>query len=396
MSSEKQLLKAAKDGSFEELVVALTERNVDIDVQRVHELLLLSRNLSADLRLTNTNGYTAEQIARISNRSEVADLLKEMRLPSHPLLKPGRKSTAPLTAFDRFVAGLPLQPCPQPDRHELDHDERQWPAIKKRLKEWAAKEWAAGNDEKVKTFAEKILRVACLHKFSYEIILYLCELSGAVETMKEAFTLPTVISAVIADPKTITEKYGDVLHELVGHGAMCRTIAECKNTNILLFTLVAKKASLTATNKKGQTAAEAATAAASTTATTSGGAVERSLNNHHLVASFREIAAYKKRTHLSVMHFRDWTTVSHAWCTPSAKLVALTVLMVGETYKRGLLPRLPMDCWYFILNCIPRHELRQGGCEPADEQVVLAQYSAILREARARIDAAAVATAKRR
>ena len=88
------------------------------------------------------------------------------------------------------------------------------------------------------------------------------------------------------------------------------------------------------------------------------------------------------------MHFRDWTTVSHAWCTPSAKLVALTVLMVGDTYKRGLLPRLPMDCWYFILNCIPRHELRQGGCEPGEEQVALTQYSAILREARARIDAA--------
>ena len=113
--------------------------------------------------------------------------------------------------------------------------------------------------------------------------------------------------------------------------------------------------------------------------------------NSHLVASLREIAAYKKRTHLSLMHFRDWTTVSHAWCTPSAKLVALTVLMVGETYNRGLLPRLPMDCWYFILNCIPRHELRQGGCEPAAEQVAQTQYSAILREARAMIDAAEAA-----
>ena len=115
--------------------------------------------------------------------------------------------------------------------------------------------------------------------------------------------------------------------------------------------------------------------------------------NPHLIASFREIAAYKKRTRLSVEHFRDWTTVSHAWCTPSAKLVALTVLMVGETYKRGLLPRLPMDCWYRILNCIPRHELRQGGCEPEAEQVAQTQYSAILREARAMIGTAEAAAA---
>ena len=82
------------------------------------------------------------------------------------------------------------------------------------------------------------------------------------------------------------------------------------------------------------------------------------------------------------MHFRDWTTVSHAWCTPSAKLVALTVLMIGETYKRGLLPRLPMDCWYFILKRIPRHELRQGRCEPEEEAKHLAKYLGILAEAR--------------
>merc|ERR1719272_2710371 len=86
-------------------------------------------------------------------------------------------------------------------------------------------------------------------------------------------------------------------------------------------------------------------------------------------------------------HFRDWTTVSHAWCTPSAKLAALTVLMVGETYKRGLQPRLPMDCWYKILNMVPRHQLRQGDCEPVEEQAALAQYLTILQEARIVIDA---------
>lgn len=49
-----------------------------------------------------------------------------------------------------------------------------------------------------------------------------------------------------------------------------------------------------------------------------------------------------------------------------------------------------MDCWYWVLNCIPRYELRQGGFESEAEQVAPTQYSAILREARAVIAAAAV------
>ena len=116
-------------------------------------------------------------------------------------------------------------------------------------------------------------------------------------------------------------------------------------------------------------------------------------DNDHLLATLREIAMFKKHTHLSLMHFRDWTTVSHAWCTPSAKLVAVTVLLVGDTFKRGLLPRLPMDCWYRILNCIPRHELRLGDCAPVAEQTALVQYRAILHDARASIEATNAAAA---
>lgn len=102
------------------------------------------------------------------------------------------------------------------------------------------------------------------------------------------------------------------------------------------------------------------------------------LINHHLLASFHEVINFQASPHLSMMHLRDWTTVSHAWCTPSAKLTALTVLLVGETYKRQLLPRLPMDCWYKILNMIPRHELRLGGCSKAEEDGMLKQYNTIL------------------
>eukprot|EP00729_Bicosta_minor_P014878 gene14878-biopygen26151 len=40
-----------------------------------------------------------------------------------------------------------------------------------------------------------------------------------------------------------------------------------------------------------------------------------------------------------------------------------------------------------ILNMIPRHELRQGGCEPAEEQAARAQYLSILQHARTAIDA---------
>ena len=57
------------------------------------------------------------------------------------------------------------------------------------------------------------------------------------------------------------------------------------------------------------------------------------------------------------------------------------------TAGAGVQLGVPADCWYSILKCIPRHELRQGGCEPAEEQVARSKYLAILREARGRIDA---------
>ena len=161
--------------------------------------------------------------------------------------------------------------------------------------------------------------------------------------------------------------------------AVCNSPAERKHKSTLCYTLVKKGGSLAAISNVGNTPA-----------TSVPKAIE---DNFHLLASLREIAAYKKRTHLSLMHFRDWTTVSHAWCTPSAKLVAVTVLLVGDTFKRGLLPRLPMDCWYRILNCIPRHELRLGDCEPDAEQAALVQYLAILQDTRASIEATNAAAA---
>lgn len=192
-----------------------------------------------------------------------------------------------------------------------------------------------------------------------------------------------VVRAVIASfpgaldrkSKTIAGGGGNTaLHMLAV--AECSDTAESRHTNTLCFTLAEKRAPFAATNGRGQTPAVAAKQARQLFSTCG-----QRRPNHHLITSFREIALFKKHTQLSVMHFRDWTTVSHAWCSPSAKLVALTVLMVGETYKRGLLPRLPMDCWYRILNCIPRHELRQGGCEPAEEEAASAKYLAILRTA---------------
>ena len=46
-----------------------------------------------------------------------------------------------------------------------------------------------------------------------------------------------------------------------------------------------------------------------------------------------------------------------------------------------------MDCWYHILNFIPRHELRVGGCAPTTEKKALSTYSAILQVARKSLDA---------
>ena len=162
---------------------------------------------------------------------------------------------------------------------------------------------------------------------------------------------------------------------------IAESLAEVRHSNTLCFTLVEKKAPLAAVNVEGETPADIAR----------GASPER--KNHHLIFTFHEITSYQKQRHLSLMHFRDWTTVSHAWGTPSAKLTALTVLLVGETYRRKLLPRLPMDVWYRILNCIPRHALRQGDCAPEGEQEAMVTYMNILREAKLTTGAAAAAAA---
>lgn len=204
---------------------------------------------------------------------------------------------------------------------------------------------------------------------------------------------PVVAALIAVWPGAIKEVDGDgdtPLHYLAI--AERDTLAECRHTNIICFMLVKHRASLAATNAEGQTPTATAAAAATAAAIAAASATP----NNHLIATLREITLFKKHAHLSWMHFRDWTTISHAWCTPSAKLVAVTVLMVGETYKRGLLPRLPMDCWYRILNKLPRHELRLGGCEPVAEQAALAIYATILQEARVAVDASDAAAAAAR
>ena len=136
--------------------------------------------------------------------------------------------------------------------------------------------------------------------------------------------------------------------------------AKCRNSNMHCFTLVRNGASLTARDSDGRTPVQSA--------------------RGHIAATLREITLFnqKKHKHLGLEHFRDWTTVSHKWCPPSAQLTALTVLLVGETYTRGLLPRLPMDVWYRILNFIPRYELRQGGCSRKEESAASVEYRAIV------------------
>ena len=160
------------------------------------------------------------------------------------------------------------------------------------------------------------------------------------------------------------------------------TDADRRRKNEICCTLVHAGASLLERNAAGQTAEEATYNSASYNLPCEKAAG----GNRHLRATLKEMRMFRGLPHLGNEHFRHWTTVSHAWCPPSAKLTALTVLLVGCSFKRlaaeRKLPRLPMDCWYRILNCIPRHELRQGGCEPAEEQAALAKYLAILQTAR--------------
>ena len=94
--------------------------------------------------------------------------------------------------------------------------------------------------------------------------------------------------------------------------------------------------------------------------------------NYHLLFTLQELTVFNNAKtrdgrRLGNEHFRHWTTRSHGWCPPTARLTALTVLLVGETYTRELLPRLPMDAWYKILSMIPRYELRMGQCTKEEE-----------------------------
>jgi len=200
-----------------------------------------------------------------------------------------------------------------------------------------------------------------------------------------ALLLPVCgVDCAVADSTGCT-----VLHQLVA--AQVTTAAECSNTNVVCRLLLAAGAVLSAVNANGHTAAQFSRLLLSNTAadhgysatSASADRVTAHLHNYHLAATLKDAGKFRSRLPRlrKFPHFRDWTTVSHAWCTPSAQLTVLTVLLVGETYKRGLLPRLPMDAWYWILNMIPRHELRLGGCTPKEEADAAAKYTTILSEA---------------
>ena len=399
------------------------------DTQIAHTLVLSG----ADLHATVTVGYgRAAEWAHRRGHPILYACLNRLATPPTIALSPIPATTTtqpqpppPLQVpptLHFFLAGVPFQPYPQPAYHIIAHHEGLWlTVIVPWLRDVALPLYAT--QPEVKTFVDTMLQnvfalhsdtmlqnVFALHSVPDGVIQFLATTFTDVmtkefvnETLQKALsnncsdvavrillaTFPDAVKAATEVTKLVAwgplTGGNTILHTLAT--AYCSTPAECRHTNMLCFTLVQKGASTTTTNAKGQTPAELA----------SKGMLERCYHssgplNHHLIATLGEVAQFKRKKHhhLSLMHFRDWTTVSHAWCTPSAQLVALTVLMVGDTYKRGLLPRLPMDCWYRILNCIPRHELRQGGCEPAAEQAALAAYLAILREAKARVGAAAV------
>ena len=361
----------------------------------------------ADLHAATNDGRTAARCALNQNHHDLAAFLDRLAAPQTIITlssPPQPPLHVPLTVYF-FFAGLPLQPNPQPAYHTIVHHEGLWLAvIVPWLQDVALPLYAT--QPKVKAFVDTMLQnVLAMHSVSDGTVQFLvATFPDAVEAMTKEFVHKTLLNAVAnirsdvvvqfliatfpdavkATTEVTTDCHdqptgGDtVLHLLAA--AKCSTTAECRHASTLCFLLVQRGAALAAINAKGQTPAE----------TASKGMLENPQwdtsgpLNHHLIATLREVAQFKrkKHSHLSLMHLRDWTTVSHAWSTPSAKFVALTVLLAGETYKRGLLPRLPMDCWYKILNCIPRHQLRLGECDPEAEQGMMAKYVAILSEAR--------------
>lgn len=130
--------------------------------------------------------------------------------------------------------------------------------------------------------------------------------------------------------------------------------ASTKMVNEVFFALVAAGISMTEVNSKKQTAAELASALQ---------------YNPQLVANFHEVAMFNKLpSMINSRHLVYWTTISHAWCTPSAKLAALTVLLVAAAcHKRQVAPKMPPEIWSHILSFVRRYELRQGTCATLDE-----------------------------
>eukprot|EP00729_Bicosta_minor_P000776 gene776-5312_t len=126
---------------------------------------------------------------------------------------------------------------------------------------------------------------------------------------------------------------GNTALHMLAEGAFHRD-----RTCTLCYLLIANGALLSELNARGNTALQIS--------------VENAC--HHLAATLKEIAIYQspKHRHLGREHFRDWTTASHTWCMPSAKLTALMVLLVGCSYKRLAaergMPRLPMDCCILV------------------------------------------------
>ena len=97
-----------------------------------------------------------------------------------------------------------------------------------------------------------------------------------------------------------------------------------------------------------------------------------------MLASYNEVVRFQK-SNLGPLHFRYYSPMSHAWCTPSAKHAVITVLLAGEaSAQRGLVAFLPPEIWACILEMIPRHELRVGACAEADEFGALTDYNLIL------------------
>ena len=221
-------------------------------------------------------------------------------------------------------------------------------------------------------------------------------LSGTVLSSLSSRVLPLemVVAVIEASGKRIAhERATDgstALHYVVTFAAS--KDAPATTVNVLCRLLLRLGVCPTTVNRDGLTAVDAATECVGRPNITPDVHDNMLCALSHMHYTLHEYSKYAEgpRDHpnpnfkFSCLHRQHWSTIMHQHCAPSAKLNVLVVLLAGVTYRRKLLPRLPMDCYYRILYNLDRSQLRVGACCGINEEAARATYASILNAAKSK------------